>query len=120
VCCRCGREIPEGRREAWPTAAGVVCYGCHQEQWSPAREKAEQFLKSLDLAPAEHHKAKSLGEHLLLKAFWEWQDASNSIRRHLDPLTVSAALLWASGIAEQLCGKPKVHIPPRPQGGGRT
>ena len=98
--------MPEGAREAWPGRDGVVCYGCCKQLWNEAAERFAPDLKALDLPPAEYHAARSIGEHVLLRAIWEWQDASHSIRRHLDPATVSAALAYAAGVAEAVCRKP--------------
>lgn len=97
--------MPEGAREAWPGRDGVVCYECCRRLWREAAERFGATLKALDLPPAEYHAARSIGEHVLLKAIWEWQDASHSIRRHLDPATVSAALAYAAGVAEAVCRK---------------
>jgi hypothetical protein len=58
--------------------------------------------------------AACVGSDILLKATWAWQDASRRIKRHMDPMAITAAIRFALQLAEALCAsttpaKPKTR-----------
>ena len=108
LCGRCGRRVSlrrrGGRPSAWPSPAGVICFGCRERPTFEEQDAARLMLKCLGLPAAEDAHARSVGESLVLEAQWAWQDGGDRIGRPLDPRFVPAALRYALAIAEATCG----------------
>lgn len=87
--------------------------GCYSRSQSDAYYPAKAALRALPLPDAEYHWAAYVGSDILLKATWAWQDASRRIKRHMNPMAITAAIRLALQLAEAVCGTTTAPVKPK-------